>query len=284
VAAVREKVERGELVQGSLRVNAKNPSEAFVSVQGYSRDVAIVGPQNRGRALEGDVVAVALLPREPGGGAGERGACGSGDVQYKGRVVSVVQAMHRLIHIGHLRACSSAASPAQPGLEFVSHDGRYPAFEVRADECSGEVLQHIHGAGAHMLLSARITGWPAGAAGPRAQVLDVVGPAGDIAAETNALLLEHDIDATGFPEEVLADLPATKFESIVAEQLPLRRDFRAQRVYTIDPATARYLLFLKINPKTADKGLRESLKRKPYTLHQGPGRQCYPSSRALMAA
>ncbi len=177
VAAVREKVERGELVQGSLRVNAKNPSEAFVSVQGYSRDVAIVGPQNRGRALEGDVVAVALLPREPGRCAGERGACGSGDVQWKGRVVSVVQAMHRLIHIGHLRACFSAAAPAQPGLEFISHDGRYPAFEVRADECSGEVLQHIHGAGAHMLLSARITGWPAGAAGPRAQVLDVQGRA-----------------------------------------------------------------------------------------------------------
>jgi hypothetical protein len=31
-------VQSGELVQGSLRVNAKNTSEAFVSVHGYSRD------------------------------------------------------------------------------------------------------------------------------------------------------------------------------------------------------------------------------------------------------
>ena len=40
---------------------------------------------------------------------------------------------------------------------------------------------------------------------------------------------------------MLADLPATKFENIVSEQLPLRRDFRSHRIYTIDPATAKDL-------------------------------------------
>ena len=36
-------------------------------------------------------------------------------------------------------------------------------------------------------------------------------------------------------------MPATKFENIVSEQLPLRRDFRSHRIYTIDPATAKDL-------------------------------------------
>ena len=39
-----ERVKSGDLVQGCLRVNARKTDEAFVSVEGYARDVAVVRP------------------------------------------------------------------------------------------------------------------------------------------------------------------------------------------------------------------------------------------------
>ena len=224
VALARAKVETQELVQGQLRVNAKNPSEAFVSVEGYARDIAIVGLQRRRKALEGDVVAVALL----------QGSVAS--IQLRGLVVCVLEAKHRRTHIGHLRGSQTAQG--QEHVEFVPHDARFPSFLVRADDCPQELLEELGGGTAgDMLLSASITGWPQGSAAPHARLLDVLGQAGDVAAETNALLLEHGIDASPFPQQVLDDLPTGKFESIIQDQLPCRRDFRGENVYTIDPAT-----------------------------------------------
>jgi hypothetical protein len=70
----------------------------------------------------------------------------------------VVQAKHRTMHIGHLRACAAPqAAGTQRDLEFVSHDARYPPFAVDGDQCSGEVLEHLDGAGAHMLLSGLVS-------------------------------------------------------------------------------------------------------------------------------
>lgn len=52
-----------------------------------------------------------------------------------------------------------------------------------------------------------------------------MGAAGDIEAETLALLLEHDIDYGPFPPEVLKGLPELPW-SIPQEEIDKRRDFR----------------------------------------------------------
>jgi len=230
---VRRLVASGDLLQGALRVNAKNPTEAFVSVEGYTRDVAVVGLQRRNRAFEGDVVALSLLPRDGAKTAGNRrGPEGSnGDEQFQAVVVCVVEHKHRILHIGHLRAPSDpAGTTAGHQLEFVPHDARFPCFQVPAVECPADLLLQLgeaDGAAADMLLSAKIESWPKDSEVPRARLVDVLGQAGDIAAETNALLIENGIDAAPFPPDVLADLPrAADFQRILAEQVPLRRDFR----------------------------------------------------------
>ena len=254
-------VDSGQLVRGQLRVNAKNPSEAFVSVSGLRRDVAVVGQQRRGRGFEGDVVAIRLLHRDvQGSGRGRGRGQGGGrcraeeqgeDVQLQGEVVCVLEAQHRRVHIGHL-----APGDGGEGVHFVPHDVRYPRFRVSCGECPVEVLSQLDGAGGEMLLSAELLGWarghrhrnndgPAGdedrGVMPEARLVGVVGQAGDVAAETNALLIQHGIDAAPFPQEVLDDLPEQAPEHIIAEQLLVRRDLRHERVYTIDPATAKDL-------------------------------------------
>jgi len=75
VVVAKAKIESGDLVQGTLRGNAKNADEAFVAVNGYSRDVAVVGLARRNRALEGmfmDVSVGVVVDVDVGVGVGVR--------------------------------------------------------------------------------------------------------------------------------------------------------------------------------------------------------------------
>ncbi|KAA8912960.1 hypothetical protein TRICI_003342 [Trichomonascus ciferrii] len=55
-------LDEGRLVAGTLRVNKKNRSDAYVSTNGLlDADIFICGSKDRNRALEGDLVAVELL-------------------------------------------------------------------------------------------------------------------------------------------------------------------------------------------------------------------------------
>ncbi|CAH2248113.1 DIS3-like exonuclease 2 isoform X1 [Pelobates cultripes] len=57
-------LKRGQLLQGSLRINPKKFHEAFLPSPDGQRDIFIDGVVSRNRALNGDVVVVKLLPRE----------------------------------------------------------------------------------------------------------------------------------------------------------------------------------------------------------------------------
>ncbi|XP_053567888.1 DIS3-like exonuclease 2 [Bombina bombina] len=61
---VAAELKRGQLIQGSLRINPKKFHEAFLPSPDGLRDIFIDGVVSRNRALNGDVVVVKLLPRE----------------------------------------------------------------------------------------------------------------------------------------------------------------------------------------------------------------------------
>jgi len=60
---VQQALERGTVVAGELRVNAKQPGEAFVRSVHHKRDIFIQREQLRNRALDGDLVAVLVKTR-----------------------------------------------------------------------------------------------------------------------------------------------------------------------------------------------------------------------------
>ena len=63
VERVSTGLKRSELVKGVLRINPRNYELAWVTVAGLGRDVLIEGMLRRNRALNGDVVALEILPR-----------------------------------------------------------------------------------------------------------------------------------------------------------------------------------------------------------------------------
>uniref|UniRef100_A0A7C9EB15 DIS3-like exonuclease 2 n=1 Tax=Opuntia streptacantha TaxID=393608 RepID=A0A7C9EB15_OPUST len=60
--AIKEALERGEVFQATLRVNAHNRLEAYCTIEGVPADVLISGIPLQNRAVEGDVVAVKVDP------------------------------------------------------------------------------------------------------------------------------------------------------------------------------------------------------------------------------
>ena len=60
IEEVRSKLETGELLRGTIRVNTQNKGQAFVSVKGICSDVYIDGEVSRNRAVHGDVVVLKL--------------------------------------------------------------------------------------------------------------------------------------------------------------------------------------------------------------------------------
>jgi len=49
--------------QGTIRINAKNRFDAYVTVPGISKDIYIDGVKARNRSLEGDVVVIEIFPK-----------------------------------------------------------------------------------------------------------------------------------------------------------------------------------------------------------------------------
>jgi len=84
---------------------------------------------------------------------------------------------------------------------------------------------------------ARILDWPERARNPFAEIIDVLGDAGDNNTEMHAILAEFDLPYK-YPEAV--EQAANKIpEQIPAEEIKNRRDFRNVPTFTIDPADAK---------------------------------------------
>ena len=85
--------------------------------------------------------------------------------------------------------------------------------------------------------------WPHGEGLPPATVTSILGPAGDLTAETDALLAAAAVDAGEFPAAALAELPALPWSARGdAAASRGRIDLTtSRRIFSIDPPTARDL-------------------------------------------
>ena len=98
--------------------------------------------------------------------------------------------------------------------------------------------EHIQEANHGDKVLVKITEWPKQAnKSPIGKVIRVFGPAGENEAEINSIMAEFGLPFE-FPEEVEASAEAIP-ETITAEEVARRRDFRTTTTFTIDPADAK---------------------------------------------
>ena len=191
---------------------------------------AIVAP---GEHFEDDV-----LLQQPGGAAGGQ-AGGDGRVPT-GKVVGILsRAWRSRGYAGSLEEPQPGSVAAQRwaagsplGVVFVPCDRRVPKVRVRTRQ--GAAL-------GGMRIIVAIDEWDAHSHYPSGHYVRTLGPAGDVDAETAALIHEHDIETAPFSDAVMACVPPLPWSldpGLLGAE-PHRVDLRHVRTCSVDPPGCR---------------------------------------------
>ncbi|KAK6177447.1 hypothetical protein SNE40_015545 [Patella caerulea] len=158
-------------------------------------------------------------------------------VQKVGKVVGILEKKHSRAASGHIKLLQDKSKEL---ALFSPFDHRLPRILLPMDECPKDFYERPEDH-ASTLFIARIIDWEEDSQYAKGQLTRSLGEAGLIEPETEALLIEYDVDFSEFTDETLACLPQNLPWKIPANEFEYRRDFRKECIFTIDPATARDL-------------------------------------------
>ena len=264
-------VKSGTLHQGTFNVSTYNYLEASVTVAAFAKALIILGRENCNRAIHGDQVVVEVLPRaqwktpsskildeealnkdenadlegvETVVAEQERralqdevkiahGGSIEGRAQPTARVVGVLKKNWRQ-YVGHVDRSSLSTGTVgrrQQTVFFLPMDKRISKIRIRTRQ-AGELL------GKRILVN--IDSWDRDSRYPVGHFVRSLGDLEAQGAETEALLLEYDVQYRPFPKSVLDCLPRKghEWELPASTQDPGwqgRRDLRDLLICSIDP-------------------------------------------------
>ncbi|KAI0139745.1 RNB domain-containing protein [Pestalotiopsis sp. NC0098] len=265
-------VKGGMLHQGIFNVSPYNYLEGSIRVPAFPKALLILGRDNINRAVDGDVVVVEVLPKdqwkEPStkiieeetitkneNADGDEGvdlvtekerkalqeevkkthlASTEGRAQPTARVVGIIKRNWRQ-YVGHIDQ-SSVSSAAKQGRKqesvfLVPMDRKIPKIKIRTRQI-GELL------GKRILVT--IDSWDRDSRHPVGHFVRSLGELETKAAETEALLLEYDVQYRPFPKTVLDCLPKEGHDWRVPTSTEDpgwrgREDLRPLLICSIDP-------------------------------------------------
>lgn len=265
-------VKGGTLHQGIFNVSPYNYLEGSVHVPTFDKSLLVLGRENGNRAVSGDVVVVEVLPPDQWKAPSTKiiedetlnkndnaeiedgetitsererkalqeevkrahGQSSEGKPQPTARVVGIVKRNWRQ-YVGHIDQGSvrstSKSSRQQQMVFLVPMDKRVPKIRIRTRQ-AGELL------GQRVL--ATIDSWERDSRYPMGHFVRSLGELESKGAETEALLLEWDVQYKPFPKTVLDCLPAEGHDWKVPASTEDpgwkgRKDLRDLLVCSIDP-------------------------------------------------
>lgn len=197
--------EKGGTILGVMELNSKGYGQVICD---EVEEPVFVSAANMNHALDGDKVHIRLYAQRK-------------KSNPEGEVVEVVE-----------RAKTTFVGTVQ-----IS---QFTAFLVPSKKTPFDLFipkDKLNGAKNGQKAIARILDWPEQARNPFAEIIDVLGDAGNNNTEMHAILAEFDLPYK-YPEKV--DQAANKIPmEIPSEEIKLRRDFRKVPTFTIDPADAK---------------------------------------------
>ncbi|KAI4738531.1 ribonuclease R [Aureobasidium sp. EXF-12298] len=265
-------VKAGTMHQGTFNVSPYNYLEGSVFVPAFDKPLLIIGRENSNRAISGDIVVVEVLPKDhwkapsskileeevvnkndnADADEGEavitqqekralqeevkktHGKSAEGRPQPTARVVGIIKRNWRQ-YVGHVDKdsvkSSTKQSRAQQTVFLIPMDKRIPKIRIRTRQ-AGDLL------GKRLLVT--IDAWDRESRYPVGHFVRSLGELETKGAETEALLLEWDVQYRPFPKTVLDCLPAEGHDWKVPENMSdpgwnKRRDLRDLLICSIDP-------------------------------------------------
>ncbi|CCD26529.1 exosome catalytic subunit DIS3 NDAI_0H03560 [Naumovozyma dairenensis CBS 421] len=280
-------LKNGVLYQGNVQISEYNFLEGTVSLPSFSKPVLIVGQKNLNRAFNGDQVIVELLPESEwkapstivldsehfnvndnpdddnneNADTTELGINGTSNIvisdkdrrllakhAIEAQKEKKVQPTARVVAITR-RSWRQYVGQIAPNSVDLQTGGTQNVFVILMDKCLPKI--RIRTRRAHDLLDKRIVisidSWPTDQKYPLGHFVRDLGGIETAEAETEALLLEHDVEYRPFSKKVLECLPAEGHEWKAPASLtdpaslakdPLlanRKDLRDKLICSIDP-------------------------------------------------
>ncbi|TFB04080.1 Exosome complex exonuclease dis3 [Trichoderma ghanense] len=265
-------VKAGLLHQGIFNVSPYNYLEGSIKVPAFPKPLLILGRENINRSIDGDVVVVELLPQDQwkspstkileeetitkneNADTEERQdfitdkerkalqeevkrtqrASGENQLQPTAKVVGVVKRNWRQ-YVGHIDPSTASKAPSQgrrlDSVFLIPMDKKIPKIRLRTRQVS-ELL------GKRLLVT--VDSWDRDSRHPVGHLVRSLGELETKAAETEALLLEWDVQYRPFPKTVLDCLPKEGHDWRVPESKEDpgwrdREDLRDLLICSIDP-------------------------------------------------
>ncbi|KAI2611987.1 RNB-domain-containing protein [Hypoxylon sp. NC1633] len=262
----------GILHQGIFNVSPYNYLEASIKVPAFPKALLVLGRENINRAVDGDVVVVEVLPQdqwkepstkiieeeaitknenadnEEGGDLvteqerralqeqvkKTQGLSTEGRPQPTAKVVGIIKRNWRQ-YVGHVDPSSVSQSGSQgrkqESVFLIPMDKKVPKIRIRTRQ-AGELV------GKRILVT--IDSWDRESRQPVGHFVRSLGELESKAAETEALLLEYDVQYRPFPKTVLDCLPTEGHEWRVPASTDDpgwrdREDLRGLLICSIDP-------------------------------------------------
>ncbi|KAG8218853.1 SSD1 protein [Butyriboletus roseoflavus] len=185
--------------------------------------------------------------------------------QFAGHVVAVVERMPGQLFsgtLGLLRPSSAATKEKQEAerreregdrgdeprrgpierpkiVWFKPTDKRVPLIAIPTEQAPADFVQNPE-VYADRLFVACIKRHPISSLHPFGTLAEELGPIGDIEVETSALLKDCNFPTEEFSESVLKCLPPTPW-TVPEREYEIRKDLREERIFTIDPDSAKDL-------------------------------------------
>ncbi|KAF9914214.1 exosome catalytic subunit dis3 [Lobosporangium transversale] len=268
-------IKNGKYYQGKLGISSHNYLEGsiFTKIDGVENTILIVGRENLNRAVDGDIVAVELLPKSEWRTTPTGVVITEEEEKEEEKDLKSGHGSESDIHQDQDTPMEDATKPAVVTPEESALDTPQPCGKVvgiirrnwrqycgfidrktvNTPAGSSAPINVLFFAmeskipkirfrtrQAHTLLGQRIIvsidSWPKTSRYPIGHFVRSLGEAGDRSTETEVLLLEHDVPFHEFSKQILSLLPPEGENWVVKpEDFQGREDFRMLNICSIDP-------------------------------------------------
>ncbi|KAJ9592683.1 hypothetical protein L9F63_015655, partial [Diploptera punctata] len=238
---IHEGIKTGKLLQGSFLASRENFLEGVVNVEGQEKMVLVQGRVGLNRAVDGDIVALKLLPKEEWSAPSELVLQDEDDdpdvldeddemiknkekeveKQPTGIIVGIIRRKWRQ-YCGILQPNQVKGSVRHI---FVPAERKIPKVRIETRHADTLSSQRIIVA---------IDSWPRNSRYPLGHYVRALGNIGDKDTENEVLLLEHDVPHSKFSEAVLSCLPKLPW-IITDKDVEKRTDLRHIDICSVDP-------------------------------------------------
>ncbi|XP_050442392.1 exosome complex exonuclease RRP44 [Adelges cooleyi] len=236
-AQIHQGIRSGNLMQGTFFASSDNFLEGNVFVEGYEKNILVQGRENLNRAINGDIVAIQLLPESQWSAPANLVIEDYDDLENNetdlnktekpkeifptGQIIGIIRKKWRQ-YCGIIQ--HSLVENATRHL-FVPAEKKIPKIRIETRQYEKLKDQRVIVA---------IDSWPRTSRYPLGHFVRSLGKIGERDAENEVILLEHDVPHSKFSDQVLACLPKVPW-SITDADLAYRKDFRDLDICSVDP-------------------------------------------------